>query len=708
MFRFCLVTMVTLSSIPLLNSTALADLQVGAAIVNISPNEFPVIVNGNMTASSGQKIKTPVNARAIVISDGTESIAMVVVDSCMIPTMLLDDAKHRAAKRSKLKPDHIMISATHTHTAPSSMGLLGSDVDLAYVPLLREGIVEAIVAAESNLQPARVGWGTAQAPEFTALRRWIRRPDRVDTDPFGNPTIRANMHAGRNPDDVTGESGPEDPQLSLIAFESHAGVPIAVLSNFSMHYFGDSPISADYFGLFANGLQDYIKTKHPDAKNVVAAMSHGCSGDIWRRDYTQTDHSAYSTIESYTEGLLKIATETFDTIEFENADSIAMAESRLHLPYRVPDQQRLEWGQRIVESMEGRMPKTITEVYAREQVLLHELQSTDVVVQAIRIGEIAIATTPNETYALSGLKLKRQSPLEKTMVIELANGADGYIPPPEQHPLGGYNTFAARSAGLEAQAEPKIIAAGMRLLEEVSGKARRPHMQPQGPACTAMLEAAPLGYWRLDEMEAPVARDISGHQRDGIYEPGVVFFLAGPHSSAFTNDMDPNRSAHFAGGRMRSRISGLKDGYSVSMWFWNGMPVEARETAGWLFSRDHAHSITSAGEHLGVAGVGDHQGRLMFQQGTGNEPVFGTTPIERWTWNHLVLVREGSKVRVYLNGNEEAELQSDSLANLAGGVDSIFFGGRSDNDSNWEGRLDEIAIFDRALTADEMKPIAAK
>ncbi len=708
MFRFCLVTMVTLSSIPLLNSTALADLQVGAAIVNISPNEFPVIVNGNMTASSGQKIKTPVNARAIVISDGTESIAMVVVDSCMIPTMLLDDAKHRAAKRSKLKPDHIMISATHTHTAPSSMGLLGSDVDLAYVPLLREGIVEAIVAAESNLQPARVGWGTAQAPEFTALRRWIRRPDRVDTDPFGNPTIRANMHAGRNPDDVTGESGPEDPQLSLIAFESHAGVPIAVLSNFSMHYFGDSPISADYFGLFANGLQDYIKTKHPDAKNVVAAMSHGCSGDIWRRDYTQTDHSAYSTIESYTEGLLKIATETFDTIEFENADSIAMAESRLHLPYRVPDQQRLEWGQRIVESMEGRMPKTITEVYAREQVLLHELQSTDVVVQAIRIGEIAIATTPNETYALSGLKLKRQSPLEKTMVIELANGADGYIPPPEQHPLGGYNTFAARSAGLETQAEPKIIAAGMRLLEEVSGKARRPHMQPQGPACTAMLEAAPLGYWRLDEMEAPVARDISGHQRDGIYEPGVVFFLAGPHSSAFTNDMDPNRSAHFAGGRMRSRISGLKDGYSVSMWFWNGMPVEARETAGWLFSRDHAHSITSAGEHLGVAGVGDHQGRLMFQQGTGNEPVFGTTPIERWTWNHLVLVREGSKVRVYLNGNEEAELQSDSLANLAGGVDSIFFGGRSDNDSNWEGRLDEIAIFDRALTADEMKPIAAK
>ena len=40
-------------------------------------------------------------------------------------------------------------------------------------------------------------------------------------------------------------------------------------------------------------------------------------------------------------------------------------------------------------------------------------------------------------------------------VIELANGGDGYIPPPEQHLLGGYNTWPARSAGLEVGAEPR-------------------------------------------------------------------------------------------------------------------------------------------------------------------------------------------------------------------------------------------------------------
>ena len=69
--------------------------------------------------------------------------------------------------------------------------------------------------------------------------------------------------------------------------------------------------------------------------------------------------------------------------------------------------------------------------------------------------------------ALTGLKLKLQSPLQKTMVIELANGGDGYIPPPEQHLLGGYNTWPARSAGLEVQAEPRIRAKTLSLLRDV-------------------------------------------------------------------------------------------------------------------------------------------------------------------------------------------------------------------------------------------------
>ena len=72
--------------------------------------------------------------------------------------------------------------------------------------------------------------------------------------------------------------------------------------------------------------------------------------------------------------------------------------------------------------------------------------------------------------ASPGLKLKARSPLQPTFNIELANGAEGYIPPPEQHALGGYTTWPARTAGLFPAAEPQIVAAPLGLLERVAGK----------------------------------------------------------------------------------------------------------------------------------------------------------------------------------------------------------------------------------------------
>jgi hypothetical protein len=41
-------------------------------------------------------------------------------------------------------------------------------------------------------------------------------------------------------------------------------------------------------------------------------------------------------------------------------------------------------------------------------------------------------------------------------------------------------------------------------------------------------------------------------------------------------------------------------------------------------------------------------------------------------------------------------------------IPAIFFGGRSDNENNWEGRLDEIAVFDRALSAEEVAKLGMK
>ena len=372
------------------------------------------------------------------------------------------------------------------------------------------------------------------------------------------------------------------------------------------------------------------------------------------------------------------------------------------LDYRTPNKQLLEWGQRIVEQTGDRDPTTSEEVYALEQTILHERQKTEIVVQGLRIGDIAICTTPNETYALTALKLKAMSPLKKTMVIELANGGDGYIPPPEQHFLGGYNTWAARSAGLEIQAEPKIVEANLQMLEKVSGEPRRAHRPTQGPLAKAIIGGKPAAYWRLDEFAGPAALDHAGRQ-NGFYENGVVFHLEGAQSEAFNRAGEINRAAHFCGGRMRARINGLKNDYTVSMWFWNGMPDGARNIAGWMFSRDRDHAISPDGDHLGLNGAN----QLVFKHGPG-DPKQGASSVKRWTWNHALLVREGDRVRVYLNGEDKPEIDLQAPATFPAAFNQVFVGGRSDNSNNWEGRLDEVAIYPRALTPVEFKPLTPR
>jgi hypothetical protein len=678
-----------------------AEFQAGAAVVDVTPPKLPVLVNGGMLSRYLDKINTLVNARALALSDGKNEAVIVVVDSCMMSRKLLDEAKTIAEKKTGIPKDHLMISATHSHTAPASMGCLGTDADPAYMPFLTEKLVEAIVKAKAALKPARIGFGKIDAAEYTALRQWIRRPDRIEEDPFGNKTVRANMHAGAKWENVTGEAGPKDPDLSVIAVQTVDGKPLAMLGNFSMHYFGDRDISADYFGLFCEGLKQRLG---PDS-NFVALMSHGCSGDIYRRDYTITEAEWKAgtgglTIQQYADALADLALKAVAGISYRSDVDVAMAEQRLPMDYRVPNKQMLEWAQRVTSERGERPEKTNTEVYAKEQLILHELQNTEVVVQALRVGEIGISTTPCETYAVTGLKIKAASPLKHNIVIELANGGDGYIPPPEQHAFGGYNTWPARSAGLQVDAEPRITQAAISLLEKVSGAERKAWKLSAGPAAEAIAGLKPKSWWRMDEFNGPIAADSSGNDRSASYEAGITFYLEGPHSTQFCQNSEVNRAAHFVGGRLVSQLA--RGDYSVSAWIWNGMPVDGRAVAGWFISADHDRGLSAVGEHLGVGGTNGHTGKLVFHS---DSTVGGKTEIPRWQWQHVALVHQDDSVKVYLNGNLEIETQSKgSRSNTV----PLFIGGRSDNDSNWEGRMDEVAVFDRALSAKEVSALSLK
>ncbi len=669
---------------------AAGELKAGAAVVNVTPPKMPVIVNGGFTERQMRLIADPLFARALVLDDseGTR-FAIVVVDNCMIPRRLCDVTKARASAKTGIRADRILISATHTHSAPSVMDYcLGSRKDPHYTSFLPHKIVEAIEKANAALQPAKIGWGTADAGDYTKVRRWILRPDQVGTDPFGEKTIRANMHppGGHQSPLAVGESGPVDPWLTVLSVQTVDGKPLAMLGNFSMHYFsGHAGLSADYFGHFCKILEARMK---PDNASFVAMLSPGTSGDLWRRDYAQPKPEKGVKIEDYSKAIADLALKACESTKYHANPKLAMTEERITLERRTPTEKRLEWARGVVKAMGDRRPKTKEEVYAEQAIYLHDNPKAEVVLQALRIGDYGIATMPNEVYAITGLKLKRQSPLATTMVIELANGASGYIPPPEQHHLGGYNTWPARTAGLEVQAEPIMVSTLLRMLSDVASRPHRVYREPAVPHTTALEKLKPLRRWRFGDFD----------NASKLFEQGVAFHLPGVPFAG--SEEYASRSAHFAGGRMISDIEELGGDYTVAVWFWNGLVTDAREVAGHVFSRGAHDDPDVPGDHLGIGGTKGPSARLFVDNdGKGKTRLSGKTEITRWKWHHVAFVRSGDNVRVYLDGKLELD---GELKPTFGTSTKVHVGGRSDNHCNFEGRLDEGAVFARALKASEI------
>src|SRR6185503_11048820 len=250
--------------------------QAGAFALEINPRKFPVIVNAMFTERSADRVQDSLHARCLVLDDGSLRVALAVVDSCMLPRELIDRVKERTERATGIPASRILVSATHTHSAPSAMGCLGSRPDPGYQRQLEEEVPRGIGAALGKLAPAR-------APGHTFRRRWIYRSDRAGTDPFGRPSVRANMHPGHQNPDVIGPAGPVDPDLSLLSLESPDGRPLALLANFSMHYYGSSLLSADYFGVFAEEVGKLLGAAGPPEPGrpaFVAIMSQGTSGDL--------------------------------------------------------------------------------------------------------------------------------------------------------------------------------------------------------------------------------------------------------------------------------------------------------------------------------------------------------------------------------------------------------------------------------------------
>jgi len=464
-------------------------------------------------------------------------------------------------------------------------------------------------------------------------------------------------------------------------------------ANYSMHYFGASPISADYYGDFARIVS---KTLAEGDESFIAMMSHGTSGDQQWQDYANPRKSISRS--QYAAKVADAALRAYKRIEFRDSVPLATAERRLTIKLELPDKESQDWAEKIFAEMKGRDPRSRTEVYAREVMLLKDLRERDVKLQAIRIGDLGIAAMPAEVYAITGLKLKQQCPLDDMFNIELANGFLGYIPPPEVRPLGGYNCWPARHTVTQNDTETIFVETLLEMFEELTGRRRREIVLSEGPFAKRILARKPVAYWRLGEIEGNRALDASGKDNHGTYETGYVFYLDGPNRDDLRVGSEKPRSVQFAGGRMKSQVDPGND-YSVEMFFWNGLPNDNRPVTGYLFSIGPDGDKNCPGDHLGIAGTAagkDAAGRLFFFNGNEkNECLPGGPVIEPKTWNHVRLVRCGEEVAVYLNGVAKPIISGKVSVTRPAGCKDVFAGGRSDNFANFEGRMAEVAVYGR-------------
>ena len=663
------------------------EFRAGVAVTDISPTTFPRIIAGGFLEGKAEKLTDRLQARCFVLDDGKTKIAFAIVDTCMMTQALIDEAKALASTLCGILTDHMMVSATHTHSAPAAMACLGTRLDKDYAAFLVPKIAEGIAAAAKNLQPARIGWASIDDWEHTHNRRWIRKPGAEIVDPFGEKTGRANMHPGYLSKDIIGPSGPVDPELSVISIQTKGGKPLGLLANYSQHYFGAGPVSADYYGAFCRHIAQKIGQPGEGNGPFVCAMSQGTSGDLMWMDYG--DAKKNFTMDTYAEAVAANAMHALSKIKYHDSVPLGIVEKTLVLKYRVPDEKRLAWARPLAAEIQNGVPKSPEQVYAREAILLHEQQKTSLKLQAIRIGDLTISTLPNEVYAITGLKLKAQAPLAAHFNIELANGAEGYIPPPEQHALGGYTTWPARTAGLEVQAEPQEVEALLAALEEVTGGKRRAMQSEHGAYAKAVLDAKPVAYWRLDDAAGrSAANAVPGGVAARVFD-GAAWYLPGIGSgtgygsgealkpSAFSGEKQINRALHIAGGRVEADWKMTRSA-SIALWFWLGHESGASDRSG------------AVAEALGAKLTARQSANHRLQLALGD-----SLSKDEWRadeWHFAVLVRDGATVRVHLDGAAKPSLES-----AVGESGSILVFG-----NGLEGKLDEVAVFDRVLSPDEI------
>jgi hypothetical protein len=421
------------------------DLQAGAARVSITP-PVGVPLAGYFAAEgrteTAHAIHDELYARALVLDDGEQCVAIVTLDLIALDDEELEMVRTAVQHMAGIAPTHLIVACTHTHSgpvvAPFPPGdLVPGQIDEDYYHLLPRLIASAVATARHRLRPALIGAAQGNCAINVNRREFL--PD---------GTLRGLPFLGRNP------AGPVDHDLGVIRVDSAENhQPIAVLMSYPCHPAVLGPnleISADYVGYALHFVEQVL------GSGAVALFANGAQGNmnaiIHPGSHTDAEHLGH--ILGVTAARIALDLTTFPGARISTATRV----TRLALnPASAPERQReyirslQSERERLTDEqdrprawdLEMRLAVACSRLQQRERLLQSYLSAE---VTAIGLyGEsvsIGLVSEPAELFCEYGIKTRQKSPFATTLVLGLANGFIGYVPTPNVYIEGGYECEA--------------------------------------------------------------------------------------------------------------------------------------------------------------------------------------------------------------------------------------------------------------------------
>jgi neutral ceramidase len=423
----------------------------GTARLDITPYRS-LWMDGMIRAHPSVGIHDPLFVRAMLFANGPElddAYVIVSVDVCTLPDSITDRVREVAETRMGIPAAHIIIAATHTHSAPATLGLF-NPAEPSFVAELVDRLVEVIGAAAACRQPALIGIDSGCEQTVSHYRRLLGADGHVvmNWEPYP-------------PEAIIGPLGIGDPEVGVLRVVAADGQPLGLLFNHAGHpdvLSGDNYLlSAEYPGLAVCLLEREF--------GGLAMFVNGAQGSV---DIDGLQDRDWAGMERAGRVLARSAAET--------ARSLVPAEARIRgaaccytLAGRVVTDDEWRWAEQILAQTGGEvqaLPDGVgDDFWARFLQEMRAAGRRDWTVEQIclAIGDCALLSFPGELYTEIGQALKAQSPFRRTYIIGLANGYVGYIPTAKALAEGGY----AEDMRWIDNAEATVVERSLALLRDV-------------------------------------------------------------------------------------------------------------------------------------------------------------------------------------------------------------------------------------------------